>query len=259
MFEPWWDHAADNYVTWQDGRPVAMDLYYDPVVDEHVSSPMGLMAPVWYLAPQRPDVALSAWELAVEITGLSSDKPPTADQPGLLADPAFVSLLALQTGEFDDGLVRDRIWEVIDGIHEPTSDNDLGEFTYGFGLDEPHPRGQLNARTMAGWVCTPGAWSRIFNAGPGHRFTDPTVGGVDFPDVALSEARWDSPVLYLAAQPRSPSVAGRRNAIRVTALPIDGSWTLLRPDGTSEVVDVTGGGATLEIVVDGGGHQLHYY
>ncbi|GIT46407.1 MAG: hypothetical protein Ct9H300mP12_09920 [Acidimicrobiales bacterium] len=34
-----------NYITWQEGRPVAMDLYYDPVGDEHVSSPMGLMAP----------------------------------------------------------------------------------------------------------------------------------------------------------------------------------------------------------------------
>ena len=96
---------------------MAMDLYYDPVVDEHVSSPMGLMAPVWYLAPQRPDVARSAWELAVELTGLGSDKPPTGDQPGLLADPGFASLLALQTGEFDDGPVRDRLWEVIDGIH----------------------------------------------------------------------------------------------------------------------------------------------
>ena len=87
---------------------MAMDLYYDPVADEHVSSPMGLMAPVWYLAPQRPDVARSAWELAVGLTGLDGDKPPTIDQPGLLADPAFVSLLALQTGEFDDGHPRNR-------------------------------------------------------------------------------------------------------------------------------------------------------
>lgn len=236
---------------------MAMDLYYDPVVDEHVSSPMGLMAPVWYLAPQRPDVARSAWELAVELTGLGSDKPPTGDQPGLLADPGFASLLALQTGEFDDGPVRDRLWEVIDGIHEPTSDSDVGEFTYGFGLGEPHPRGQLNARVMAGWVCTPGAWSRIFNAEPGRRFTDPTVEGVDFPDVALSEARWESSILHLAAQPRNASIAGRRSAMQATALPSDGSWTLLRPDGTSEFVNVIDGSATLEIGVDGGHYQLH--
>ena len=41
-----------------------MDLYYDPVVDEHVSSPMGLIAPVWYLAPQRREIAESAWTMA---------------------------------------------------------------------------------------------------------------------------------------------------------------------------------------------------
>ena len=67
---------------------MAMDLYYDPVVDEHVSSPMGLMAPVWYLAPQRPDVARSAWELAVELTGLGSDKPPPAISQGCWPIPA---------------------------------------------------------------------------------------------------------------------------------------------------------------------------
>ena len=235
---------------------MAMDLYYDPVVDEHVPSPMGLMAPVWYLAPQRPKVARSAWEVAVALAGLDGDEPPTVDQPGLLADPAFVSLLALQTGEFDDGPVRNRIWEIIDGIHEPTNDGDLGEFTYGLGLGEPHPRGQLNARLMAGWACEPGAWSRIFNIGPGDRFDEPTIEGVDFPDVALSEALWDSSVLHLAAQPRNASVAGRRSAMRVTTLPIDGSWTLFRPDGTSEVANVAGGSTTLEIIVDGGRYQL---
>ena len=40
-----------------------MDLYYDPIVDEHVSSPMGLIAPVWYLAPQQREIAESAWAM----------------------------------------------------------------------------------------------------------------------------------------------------------------------------------------------------
>ncbi len=70
VFDPWWEHATANYVTWQDGRPVAMDLYYDPVVDEHVSSPMALLAPVWYRAPQRPVVAHSIGEMAVAFAGL---------------------------------------------------------------------------------------------------------------------------------------------------------------------------------------------
>jgi len=144
-----------------------MELYYDPVVNEHASSPMGLIAPVWYLAPQRPDVARAAWELAVAITDLDGDSDPAG-----LDDPGFASLLALQTGEFDDGPVRDRLWQVFDEVHEPTWDHARGEFTFGFRLDEPHPRGQLNARAMAGWVCTPGAWSRIFSGPDDDRFAD---------------------------------------------------------------------------------------
>jgi len=233
-----------------------MDLYYDPVVDEHVSSPMGLMAPVWYLAPQRPGVARSAWELAVTVAGLDGDHPPTPEAPGLLADPGFASLLALQTAEFDDGTVKDRIWAVLDGLHEPTVDDDLGEHVYGFGLGEPHPRGQLNARVMAGWACTPGAWSRIFTQPADDRFDEPTVVGVDFPDVALSEARWDGTALHLVGRARNASLAGGRTSLSVTGLPADGTWALVRPDGTVEPVDVAGGWGSFDLTVDGAHQEL---
>jgi len=233
-----------------------MDLYYDPVVDEHVSSPMGLMAPVWYLAPQRPDVARSAWELAVTVAGLDGDHPPTPEAPGLLADPGFASLLAMQTAEFDDGMVKDRIWAVLDGLHEPTVDDDLGEHVYGFGLGEPHPRGQLNARVMAGWACTPGAWSRIFTQLPDDRFDEPTVVGVDFPDVALNEARWDGTALHLAGRARNASLAGGRTSLSVTGLPADGTWNLVRPDGTVEPVDAADGWASFDLTVDGAHQEL---
>jgi len=256
VFDPWWDHAVENYITWQEGRAVAMDLYYDPVVDEHVSSPMGLLAPIWYLAPQRPDVARSAWDLAVMLTGLDGDDPPTPEAPGMLADPGFASLLTMQTSEFDDGLVKQRIWEIVDGIHEPSSDDDLGEYTYDFGLGEPHPRGQLNARVMAGRACTPGAWSRIFVEPPDGRFDEPTVSDVDFPDVALSEAYWDGMVLHLAARSRNTSLAGRQTPMTVTGLPSDGTWTLVVPDGTTLLVDVSAGSTSVGLTVDGGHHEL---
>ena len=57
-FDKWWEYAADNYVAWEEGNPVALDLYYDPVVDEHVGrGPIGIIAPTWYFAPQRPEIA----------------------------------------------------------------------------------------------------------------------------------------------------------------------------------------------------------
>jgi hypothetical protein len=251
VFDPWWEHATANYVTWQDDRPVAMDLYYDPVVDEHVSSPMGLLAPVWYLAPLRPDVARSAWEMAVALTGLDGDADPVG-----LEDPGFASLLAMQTSEFDDGRIRERMWAVLDDVHEPTWDHDLGEFTFGFGLGEPHPRGQLNARVMAGWVCQPGAWSQIFAENPIDRFTEPTITGVDFPDVALSEAWWDGAALHLAAQPRNASLSGTCASVRVSGLSADGSWALTSSDGSVTPLDVLAGAADLDLIVDGSRYTL---
>jgi hypothetical protein len=111
---------------------------------------------------------------------------------------------------------------------------------------------------MAGWVCTPGAWSRIFNEPDQGRFTQPTVGGVDFPRVAMSEARWDGTALRLAAHPQNASVAGTRTSLRITGLPTDVGWTLIRPDGSTTPIDLSVDltGTELELVVDGGGYEL---
>jgi hypothetical protein len=109
---------------------------------------------------------------------------------------------------------------------------------------------------MAGWVCTPGAWSRIFNTPDLDKFEEPTISGVDFPRVALSEARWDGAVLHLAAHPQNASVANTRTRVDVGGLPSGGQWELLRPDGSSEPIDVSAGVTELDLVVDGGRYGL---
>ena len=228
-----------------------MDLYYDPVIDEHVSTPLALMAPVWYLAPQRTDMAKSAWEMAATLTGLFGD----GDLVGL-NDPNLASLLAMQTGDFTDGEAKTRLWEYLDETHEPQWNNDLGEFTFGFGLGEPHPRGQLNARAMAGWVCTPGAWSRIFNNPNLEKFDGPTVSGLDFPRVAMSEAWWDGAVLHLTAHAQNSSVANTQTSIHVEGLPSDDGWGLVQPTGGTTPIAVSTGASQLELVVNGGHYEL---
>ena len=228
-----------------------MDLYYDPVIDEHVSTPLALMAPVWYLAPQRTDMAKSAWEMAATLTGLFGD----GDLVGL-DDPNLASLLAMQTGDFTDGEAKTRLWEFLDETHEPQWNNDLGEFTFGFGLGEPHPRGQLNARAMAGWVCTPGAWSRIFNNPNLEKFDGPTVSGLDFPRVAMSEAWWDGAVLHLTAHAQNSSVANTQTSIHVEGLPSDDGWGLVQPTGGTTPIAVSTGASQLELVVNGGHYEL---
>lgn len=227
--------------------PAGIDLYYDPVIDEHVGhGPVGLIAPAWYLAPQQREVAEAGWRLAAMISGALGDGPVAG-----VDNPQLGVLLVQIAGEFADPATKARIWSAADQHFGPTWDHDRGEFTLGFGLGEPYPRGQWNARAMAGWVCTEGAWSDVFNRPNLAKFDEPTVVGVDFPRVALSEARWDGEALHLAAHPQNASTRGSRTSLRVTNVATTEGWTMTRPDGETVAVASFGGDLVVsDLVVD---------
>lgn len=207
-------------MSYADGNPVGIDLYYDPVVDEHVAhGPMGIMAPTWYFAPQRPEVAAAGWMTAAHTHGLIGPGPIV----NLDVPPRTTSILQF-AGEFADAETKARLWQAAEPYVEPNWDLDAGEFTLGFRLNEAYPRGQLNARAMAGWVCTPGAWSRIFNEPNLAKFDQPSVEGVDFPRIALSEARWDGGALHLAAHPQNASLRDTKTVVRLTNMDTAAAW-----------------------------------
>jgi hypothetical protein len=233
-------------VTWHEGDPIGLDLYYDPIVDEHVGQgPIGIIAPTWYFAPQRPEVARAGWQMAAMLNGVTGDGPITG-----LNDPARAVTLLQFAGEFADPATKKRIWEAADEHIEANWDRKAGEFTLGFRLDEPHPRGQWNARVMAGWVCTPGAWARIFNEPNLGKFEEPTVEGVDFPRVALSEARWDGSALHLAAHPQNPAIEGSRTKVRITNVAGVDDWVMSGSNGETIALSGEGNHVNAELVVD---------
>lgn len=232
-------------MTWEGERAVGVDLYYDPVVDEHVGNgPMGLIAPTWYFAPQRREVAVAGWEMGAAFNGVFGDGPITG-----LDNPANATMLLQVAGEFADPATKARLWEAAEPFIEPAWDRDRGEFTLGFGLNEAHPRGQWNARTMAGWVCGEGDWARIFNAPNLGKFDEPTVSGVDFPRVALSEARWDGNAMYLRAHPQNGSIHGERTEVSIDGLPV-GSWIASRADADSVALGVVKGQHQAALIAD---------
>ena len=252
-FDKWWEYAADNYVAWEEGNPVALDLYYDPVVDEHVGrGPIGIIAPTWYFAPQRPEIAQAGWNTVAMLNGVLSDEPITG-----LDGPDRATMLLQFAGEFADPATKQRIWEAAEDHIEPTWDREAGEFTLGFGLGELHPRGQWNARAMAGWVCTEGAWSRIFNAPNLAKFDEPTVEGVDFPRVALSEARWDGTALHLAAHPQNAASKGISTKLRVTNLASTNGWVMTRSGGETVALSTEGDHVVVELVADNESVVVH--
>ena len=65
------------------------------------------------------------------------------------------------------------------------------EFTWGFGLNEPYPRDQYNGYIAISEAGSRGAMARIADEPNLRKFTDPTVQGVDFPTVCLSQAIYD--------------------------------------------------------------------
>ena len=233
-------------MTWDAGRPVGLDFYYDPTVDEHVGrGPIGLIVPTWYFAPQRREIAEAGWNMAATLNGVLGDGPIAP-----LDDPSGATMLLQIAGEFADPATKRRVWDAAEDHIEPTWNRDAGEFTLGFGLDEPHPRGQLNARAMAGWVCNEGDWARLFNEPNLTKFDEPTVMGVDFPRVALSEARWDGTALHLAAHPQNAAVEGSSTTVRITNAASTEGWVMIRSDGTTVALSGEGDHVIVELTVD---------
>jgi hypothetical protein len=233
-------------MSWDADEATAFDLYYDPTIGEHVGhGPIGLIVPAWYFAPQRPEVAEAGWKMAATINGVVGAGPVSG-----LDDPEGATMLLQIAGEFAEASMKKRIWDAAEDHIEPTWNHDTGEFTLGFKLGEPHPRGQLNARAMAGWVCTKGAWARLFNEPNLEKFNEPTVIDVDFPRVALSEARWDGDALHLAANPQNDRVSGTTTTMRVTNLDSIEGWVMTRPGG--ETISLVGEDdhLSVELVVD---------
>ncbi len=201
--------------------------YYDPIIEynHRVSMrPDGSGSFFWGnydkflmvlgLAPQRKDVAQQFFNSAVECFGWRSLQPAT-EPPG---NPR-ATLYGLAFGrEFGDEAIFAKLKPVAEAQHEPTLDPDTMEFTWGFGLNEAHPRGQFNASAAMVEAISEGAWWRLFNEPNLRKFIDPTVHAVDFPTVCLSQAIYDEVrrTLIVATDAGVPSARGKPTTFRVT-------------------------------------------
>lgn len=140
-----------------------------------------------------------------------------------------------------------RFRELFEIIANPKEFGD-GNFGFFYKLENKYPRGQLSAQVMLAEINEGGAWRRFFeNRNYRDRFTAPTVEGVDFPTVGLSQA-WNDPkegTLTITTYASTPSKAGSATSFRlVNLLPAEredvavtrdgecyGDWTLSE-DGT---------------------------
>ncbi len=194
MFEPWWTYAREHYLDLTaDAAPVQTTLYYDPQLDVHHRLPVAsAVTTSYYSAPQMPEDSRRLFEAACTSLGLDGEPPLP-----LRAGRGYPSALVLAR-EWEMHGLEQRLVAAIEDSYQPTWDADSGEFTWGMGLNEDHPRGQYNAFLAAAEASGPGMWSRL-SAAPLERC--PQVVDVDFPNVALTRAEWRSGALHLRMAP----------------------------------------------------------
>ena len=230
-----------------------MTFYYDPTIDYHHRVPVssGGLFPAYYLAPQKPAEARALFTAGLAQAGMADLTAPMS-LPGPQRTPMMIHL-AREWGI--DALV-DALQQGAEEHYEPTWDHERGEFTWGFALDEEHPRGQFNAAMAAAEVMTEGAWWRLFNLRPGNRFGQPTVSGIDFPDLTMTQAWWDAEGdrLVLATAPRNAAVVGQPTRFRISNLGDASAWTVESRGGVPVTTDAVG--AELEVATTIGTHRF---
>ena len=226
-FDAFWDYAKRNYLSIQDGKVTgSVTMYYDPLVPCHHpcdASPFFYFGLAHGLLPLYPDDARAVYDTAIDQVSRHGDAPIGPNEPGpeKAGDPmAAMGRLMIQflAREFGDEAVHAKLKIHSDANDEPRWDTETGEFTWRFGLDEPHPRGQLNASAAFAETAEPGTWANVISRPNLRKFLEPTVHGVDFPKVCLSQAIYDAErrLLAIATDAGAPNAAGEPTTFRIT-------------------------------------------
>jgi hypothetical protein len=243
VFDNWWIYARDAYMDLgRDTPPRTVTLYYDPLLDVHHKLPvMVAVINALYLAPQRPAEARRLFDAGLGMLGALGDGPPTV----IGERSTGVALLLAREWGVDD--VAARLAAGAEANYEPTWDPERGEFTWGFGLGEEHPRGQFNAIMAAAEAVTPGAWSALASDPP--PVTSAEVVGVEFPTVSLRRAVWLDGILHLATSPMNDAVVGAPTSWRVTGVDDPRRWTVRTPDDVPAETRTEAGNLVVTTVV----------
>lgn len=230
-FEPWWQYARQHYLDLTgDALPTMTTFYYDPQLDVHHRLPVSTaLTTAFYAAPSFPDDAVRLFEAAVVSIGLDG-----ARQTPIRPSRAYGAALVLAREWGMDDLAQ-RTAALVEAAFEPTWDTERREFTWGMGLDEPHPRGQFNAFLAAGEAAGPGMWSRL-SASP--LAPCPQIVGVDFPTMAFDRAEWIDGNLHLRLAPLTVDPSRSTSFRLVGAEPRN--WDVHGIDGASLQLTSTG-------------------
>ena len=218
--------------------PEMTTFYYDPQLDVHHRLPVSAaLTTAFYASPQVAADARRLFDAGCVAAGFTGTLP-TPITPSRAVGSSLV--LAREWGLAE---LEDRLVEAIEASYEPTWDRDLGEFTWGLGLNEPYPRGQYNAFLAAAEAAGPGRWTAL-SAAPIP--TCPQLVDVDVPTMAFSRAEWVDGNLRLRLAPLREDPSATTTFRLVGAEPRN--WDVHGLDGVRLDLSTTGLTMTVPLV-----------
>jgi hypothetical protein len=192
VYDQWIEYAKKHFTVRNvSGDITSFAFYYDPLEKFAYSPPLGLngygmLAPLFYLYPQAPEFGLQLYEAGVKALGWN-DRTKSLVQA--FDDPRWITMTMMLAREVGDVTTERRMKAVAEQEWGPNYfEGDDDRFAWGFGMDEPHPRGQLNGLMILSEIGGPGAWSKVYKGPREGQFDLPTVVGVDYPTLGISEA-----------------------------------------------------------------------
>lgn len=224
VYDQWIEFAKKHFVS-RNGRGdiTSFAFYYDPLEQHAYTMPdnlagYGILAPLFYLYPQAPELGLELYEAGIRQLGWNQ-RTRSLVQP--IDDPRWFSLALMLAREIGDLTTEKRLSAIAERDFGPDFfGDDPDRFAWTFGLEEPHPRGQLNGLTILSEIGERGAWTRVYTGARETQFHLPTVEGIDFPNLGISAARNDTHngTLLVSTYAATSARRGDRTSWRVTQL-----------------------------------------
>jgi Linalool dehydratase/isomerase len=267
-FLPWLDYLRTHLVTFDTNhRAVNLVGYYDDeihggLVDPRMQSGANWMVTMWTGLPTDSNTFEELYDGAMELLYRRQPDGSAAIRGGTHTEAASdiaTGVGAALAAELGDTRRQSALRAYLDAKCSPTWDRERAEFFYTFGINEPWPRGQMNAWVMPSrLVHRTGMWRELFQAPDARRHTEPTLSGVDFPRLRVRQAWYDRSARTLRIALATPfaELAGRATSVTISnlapmaryAVRLDGTVTEYSTDTRARIeLPVTYGAHTIEI------------
>jgi linalool dehydratase/isomerase-like protein len=249
-FENFIGYARENYIKLgTDGRLQSVTQYYDPIEKFHFGGPVaGGLSTAHLMLPQNRELGRLLYDAAANASGWrSASGEVRANTTGLV--------LAREMG---DDVAYERLRAAAEREYEPKFFGEHQEhFGWFFNTREGFPRGQGSAMLMAAEIGGPGDWTRAFEAPHLDKYNAPTVEGIEFPSLGVSQAWNDQATgtLHVVTYAAAPDKRGAATRWRVTNLPSVASLTV-RVNGQPFTRFAAVGPRTIELTSTIDAHQF---